>query len=91
MIFETWLVNAAPGLGISAGQLGTMLAFLFIAAFDVVVSIATQGRDKGMGVMIGTVIGLILFTFMGWIPGWTGAILAILGTILFVETIRNRL
>jgi len=90
MIFETWLTNAAPGLGVTAGQLGTLLSIAFIAAFNLVVSIAA-GKNAGSGLIIGTVLGLIVFTFMGWLPGWTGAILAILGTIYFVETIRNRL
>ena len=90
MIFETWLINAAPGLGVTAGQLGTLLSIVFIAAFNLVVSVAA-GRNSGDGMIIGTVLGLIIFTFMGWLPGWTGAILAILGTMYFVESIRNRL
>lgn len=90
MIFETWLTNSAPGLGVTAGQLGTLLSIVFIAGFNLVVSVAS-GKAAGNGMILGTVLGLILFTFMGWLPGWTGAILAILGTMYFVESIRNRL
>jgi len=91
MIFETWLTNAAPGLGITAVQLATMLSFIFIGALDATVAIATGGRDGGTGIIAISTVGVLLFSFMGWIPAWTGAILALLGTIMFVDTIRKRL
>jgi len=89
MIFETWLAGPAAGLGMTVAQTATFLAFIFIAGFDIVLAIAA-GRNSGMAIIAGSVIGVCFFLFMGWVPGWLGVVLAMLGTFYFIDKIRER-
>jgi len=89
MIFETWLAGPAAGLGMTVAQTATFLAFLFIAGFDIVLAIAS-GENAGIAIIVGSVLGVVFFLFMGWVPGWLGVILAMLGTFYFIDKIRAR-
>lgn len=89
MIFEGWLAGPAAGLGMTVAQTATLLAFLFIAGFTIVLAIAA-GKNSGIAIVVGSVLGVVFFLFMGWVPGWLGVILAALGTLYFIDKIRAR-
>jgi len=75
MIWQNWLYEVGIALGVSTIQAGILLSFIISIVLILITLIATKGKYAETVI---TVIGLfcvVLFTFMGWMPIWTGSII----------------
>jgi hypothetical protein len=91
VVWQSYLNDMANFLNISSTEAGVIHSIMLTIFAIVMVLVASKGRQAIATVPITAFFGILLFTYMGWFPAWTGAVLAILGTIQFVGSIRNRL
>ena len=78
MIWEDWLSHVASALGMSVSQSAIFLSFIITAMMIITVLIASKGRGAEITTPITALIMIILFTFMGWLPIWTGSVIALI-------------
>lgn len=76
-IWSEWLTLAGTALEMTTTQAGTFLSLLITIAIVLTILIATKGRRAEYTVSIGALLCMILFTFIGWMPVWTGSVIGI--------------
>jgi len=77
MIWENWLESVALGLNTSITQTGIMLSMIGIISIMVIVSVATRGRGLEVLIPLTTLMGVLFFIFLGWLPVYLGTVLAV--------------
>lgn len=89
VMYESWLSVAGTAMGgITATQAGFTLALLLTMVIIVIVLIATKGKEAKWTVPISALIPIILFTFWGWYPAYTGGLLGLV-VALFIAGIMS--
>lgn len=83
VIWDDWLTAAATAMGVTQAQAGIMVSLMAIMSIVIALAIATRGRRVLEVSSLTTLMGLILFTYMAWLPLWTGSALALI-TALFI-------
>lgn len=86
VLWENFLIEAGIALNITASQAGIVLSLIGTAIFDAVIGIAS---GSGVAVVVCSVIGVIAFSAIGWFPVWTGAVVAIVFGLIFMNTLRE--
>ena len=89
VVWSEYLTAIASALGVNAVQAGMMFSLLFTMGVIFVVLIATRGRKPQVTMPISALFPLVLFTFMGWLPIWTGSVLALIISI-FIAYVFSR-
>jgi hypothetical protein len=77
MMFSSWITSIAPAFGISSTNLAILLSLIFSLFFSLLGLIATRGYQPAVSGGFPLVVGLVIFTFMEWLPIWTGTALAL--------------
>jgi len=77
VIFQEWLDATATGMGTTSQEAGVILSLVFLTAFIGIILIATKGVRGFETCSVAAFFHFILFTYMGWLPLWTGSALAI--------------
>lgn len=77
MIWQWWLEGASTALSMTIAQAGIFLSLAVIASVNLGVAIATRGQRILESSSLATLLLLILFTYMQWLPLWTGSALAL--------------
>lgn len=88
-IWTDWLTDAATALEMTNTQAGTFLSLGITIAILLVILIATKGNKAEYTVSIGALLCMILFTFMGWMPVWTGSVIGIILALFVANTFRK--
>lgn len=83
VVWSDWLVAAGTALGMTTTQAGVFMSLVVIMSIVIALAIATRGRRVLEISSLTVLMGLILFTYMGWLPLWTGSALALV-TSLFI-------
>jgi len=83
VVWSDWLDAAATALGMTTPQAGIFIALTTIMSIVIALAIATRGKRILESSSLCVLLGLILFTYMGWLPTWTGSTLALV-TALFI-------
>jgi len=78
MIWEDWLSHAASALNMTVSQTAMFLSFIITAMMIVTVLIASKGRAAEITTPVTALLMIILFSFMGWLPIWTGSVIALI-------------
>lgn len=89
VIWSDWLEAVASGMGSTSSQAGVIISLIFIIGISIFILIATRGRKSGLTVGLSSFLGLILFTFIGWLPLFTGSVLAIVTALLLAKFIAG--
>lgn len=89
VMWSEWLEAVASGMGSTSSQAGVIISFIFIIGISMFILIATRGRKSGLTVGLSSFLGLILFTFIGWLPLFTGSVLAIVISLLMAKFIAG--
>ena len=89
VMWSDWLEAIASGMGSTSSQAGVIISLIFIIGINIFVLIATRGRRSGLTVGLTSLMGLILFTFIGWLPLFTGSLLAIVVSLLLAKFVAG--
>jgi len=89
VMWTDWLEAVASGMGTTSSQAGVVISLIFIISIAVFILIATRGRKSGLTVGLTSLLGLILFTFIGWLPLFTGSVLAIVLSLLLAKFVAG--
>ena len=89
VMWSDWLEAIASGMGSTSSQAGVVISLIFIIGINIFVLIATRGRKSGLTVGLTSLLGLILFTFIGWLPLFTGSLLAIVVSLLLAKFVAG--
>lgn len=89
VMWSDWLEAIASGMGSTSSQAGVVISLIFIIGISIFILIATRGRQSGLTVGLTSLLGLILFTFIGWLPLFTGSLLAIVLSLLLARFVAG--
>lgn len=88
MVWEDWLTAIAPSLNVTAAQAGIIMSFIFIFAFVLMIAIAAPVYAD-IGIPISTLIWVLFFTYVSWLPVWTGTALSFILAVVCAFVIKN--
>lgn len=73
----------------TTSEAGTFLSLGITIVIVLAILIATRGKMAQYTVSIGALLCMILFTFMGWMPVWTGSVIGIVLAIFIASVFRG--
>ena len=88
-IWSDWLTAASTALEMTTTEAGTFLSLSITIVIVLAILIATKGRKAQYSTTIGAMLSMILFTFMGWMPTWTGSLIAIVLALFIANMVRG--
>lgn len=89
VIWSDWLNSASLAMEVTATQAGVIMSLIFTVVIIIVIVIGSKGRALAISTPLGAVLGVLLFTFLGWLPLWTGSVLALVLAIFLGKTISG--
>ena len=89
VVWSDWLEAAGTALGMTTTQAGVFLSLAIIISIVVALAISTRGRRILESSSLCVLLGLILFTYMGWLPLWTGSALALVTALFIAKYVGN--
>lgn len=89
VMWSDWLEAVASGMGSTSSQAGVVISLIFIIGIAMFILIATRGRRSGLTGGLSSLLGLVLFTFIGWLPLFTGSVLAIVVSLLLAKFVAG--
>ena len=90
MLWEVWLASIAPVFGLTTAQAGIVLGLIITLIITLAGGVIAPDYP-GMSMGVPALFGLILFTYAGWLPTWTGSAMAILVAGIIAATIAGRI
>ena len=89
VIWSDYLIEVSDAMGVTAIQAGIMLSLIFTVGILLTILIATRGEKPQVTIPFGSLLMMVLFTFMGWLPIWLGSVLALVISI-FIAYVFSR-
>ena len=89
VVWEDWLIAAGTALGMTTVEAGIFVGLATIMSIVMGLAIATKGRRILESSSLTVLMGLILFTYMGWLPLWTGSALALVTALFIAKYVGN--
>ena len=90
MVWEDWLAAIAPSIGVTASQAGIIMSFIFIFSFILMIAIASP-KHADRGIPIVALMWTLFFTYVSWLPVWTGTALSFILSIWAAMAIKGGL
>lgn len=88
-IWSQFLQNIADSLSTTLTEAGIIMSLAFTIGFLMVTLIATRGKSAMAVVPIVSFFNIVLFTFLGWFPIWTGSIIALVLVVFMAYVISK--
>ncbi len=88
MVWEAWLTAIAPSLDVTASQAGIIISFLIIFAAVLMVAMAAP-KHASVGMSVTALIGSLFFTYISWLPVWTGTALSFVLAIIVALVLKG--
>ena len=89
VIWSDWLTSAGTALGMTNAEAGTFLSLAITIMIILSILIATRGRRSQYTVSIGALLCMILFTFLGWMPVWTGSVIGLVLAVFIASIFKG--
>jgi len=89
VIWSDWLTVAGTALGMTDAQAGTFLSLAMTISIILAILIATRGKRSQYTVSIGALLCMVLFSFMGWMPVWTGSVIGLVLALFIASLFRG--
>lgn len=89
MIWSYWLHEAALVLELTDEQAGILLSLLISVLLALTFTVATKGKRAAEVMMGSLLVSVIIFTFMGWFPLWTGSVIGLILALLLARTVSG--
>jgi hypothetical protein len=87
LVWEDWLTAIAPSLNVTASQAGVIMSFLIIVVAIIMVAGASPVYAEKT-IPIVAFLGCLFFTYIQWLPVWTGTALSFVMAIFSAMAIR---
>lgn len=88
-MWTDWLTSASSAMGTTVTEAGIILSLVFTIVIVLVCVLGSSSKSQVITVPLGATLGVVLFTFMGWFPLWTGSVLALILAIFLGKTISG--
>jgi len=89
VIWSDWLTSAGTALGMTNAEAGTFLSLGITITIILAILIATRGKRSQYTVSIGALLCMILFTFLGWMPVWTGSVIGLVLAVFIASMFKG--
>jgi hypothetical protein len=89
VVWSQYLTDIADSLNTTSEEAGIIISLAFTIGCVIVGLIATKGKSASATVPIISFFNILLFTFLGWFPIWTGSIIALI-LVVFMAYIFSR-
>lgn len=90
MIFQNWIQNVATGFGTTAQQAGIIVSLVNLIALGILTLVLSNREQRKLELVCAIEFtGTLLFLFFGWLPAFTGAIMALIFAGLGAMFARN--
>jgi len=89
VIWADWLEACGTAMGVTTTEAGMILSLVIIISLVLAIGIATRGRMLVTSSSMVSLMGLILFTFLGWLPLWTGSALALVVSLFIAKFVAG--
>lgn len=73
----------------TATEAGVIMSLMLIVSMLIVVLIVTRGKGAISTMPITALFSILMFTFIGWFPVWTGSVIALV-LVIFVGFIFSK-
>jgi hypothetical protein len=90
MVWEDFLTAVAPSLNVTAAQAGIILSFVFTIVFIIAVALAAPDY-AGIGIPTTSLFSVLFFTYVAWLPSWTGTALSFILAWITALAFKNAL
>lgn len=77
MIFQVFVQAVADTFGTTLSDAGIMMSLFFTMMIILLIEVAAKGRSRPIITMVTGLLSITMFTFMQWLPTWTGGVLAL--------------
>jgi hypothetical protein len=77
VIWSDYLASVADFMGTTTTQAGVLLSLIVMIALGLAILIATKGRKAEFTIPVAMLLSAVLFTYIGWLPVWTGSVLSL--------------
>lgn len=89
VVWTDYLISIADAIGTTQIEAGIIFSLIFTMGIIVVVMIGTKGKKPQVTMPLSAFFPTLLFTFMGWLPLWTGSAIALVLAI-FIAYVFSR-
>jgi exosortase/archaeosortase len=76
-------------MGVTQTEAGVILSLVFTSCIVIIIVIGSKGKSLEYTTPIGSLLGLVFFTYIGWLPLWTGSALALVVAIFLGKVISG--
>jgi hypothetical protein len=88
-VWAQTLQNIADSLQVTQSEAGIIMSLSFTIGCIVVLVIATRGKGAITTIPVIGFFNILLFTFLGWFPIWTGSIIALVLVVFMAYVISK--
>jgi len=89
VVWQGFLETAALGMGTTTSQAGLILSMIFTVALVIVIAIATKGEGAEVVIPSSSLLGMLLFLALGWMPAILGSIVALLSALFVIQVVMR--
>ncbi len=89
VVWSDWLLSASVAMGVTQTEAGVIMSLLFTLVILVVVVVGSKGKSLEITAPLASLIGLVFFIFLGWLPLWTGSAIALVVAIFLGKSISG--
>ncbi len=89
VVWTQYLQNIADFMNTTATEAGIIMALMLTISILIIVLIVTRGSGAIVTMPIASLFSILLFTFIGWFPIWTGSVIALV-LVIFIGYIFSK-
>ena len=89
VVWTQYLQNIADFMNTTATEAGIIMALMLTISILMIVLIVTRGSGAIVTMPITSLFSILLFTFIGWFPIWTGSVIALV-LVIFIGYIFSK-
>ena len=91
VVWANYLQNVADFMGTTTEQAGVISSLIWVV-FAILMVLVASKKGKGLIVSIPVTafFSILLFTFIGWFPTWTGSVIALV-LVIFIGFVFGKM
>ncbi len=90
VVWSQYLLDIADFMNTTATEAGVIMSLMLITSLLIAVLIVTKGEAALVTIPISSLFSILLFTFIGWFPVWTGSVIALV-LVIFIGYVFGKL
>ena len=90
VVWSQYLLDIADFMNTTSTEAGVIMSLMLITSLLIAVLIVTKGEAALVTIPITSLFSILLFTFIGWFPVWTGSVIALV-LVIFIGYVFGKL